>query len=191
MQSRPRCRRRHRAQTDRRRRRLRRRYRRRWAHSLRDLRRRPTVSGAGSSEHASRIILVEQHSADRIFAHRADAVGEHQPALVQLDGRAAIADLDEFPRIFGFEQQRAALPFVERIRPQQEQVLAVLPTDHAILPADLAREQRHALVAPTLPVIGVSVKSRKSPVRSSSDADVTPAIGGVGADPFAVATRHA
>ena len=37
--------------------------------------------------------------------------------------------------------------WVERVGREQEEVLAVLPADHHVLAADLAREQRHALVA--------------------------------------------
>src|SRR3546814_2710863 len=44
---------------------------------------------AGAADHLRGIVLVEQHRADRIFAHRADAVGEQQPALVKLAWRPA------------------------------------------------------------------------------------------------------
>jgi hypothetical protein len=80
-----------------------------------------------------------------------DAVGEQQPAGVGQDRAAAIADLDELPRVLGLHQQRAfGVPPVEPLGLEQEQVLAVLPADHRELAADLLREQRHALVAPGL-----------------------------------------
>jgi len=40
-------------------------------------------------------------------------VGEQQPALIQLDGRAAIADLYELPRELGLEDWLAAVPYVQ------------------------------------------------------------------------------
>ena len=43
------------------------------------------------------IVLVEKNRADRIFPDRTDAVGQQQPAFVELDRRPAIADLHELP----------------------------------------------------------------------------------------------
>jgi len=43
------------------------------------------------------MVQIEEHGTDRVLAHRADSVGEYQPAAVGLDGRAAVAGLDEFP----------------------------------------------------------------------------------------------
>src|SRR3546814_6964775 len=80
---------------------------------------------AGAADHLRGIVLVEQHRADRIFAHRADAVGEQQPALVKLDWRPAIADLDEFPRIFGLEQQRAFIPMRQLIRSELQSLMRI------------------------------------------------------------------
>ena len=53
---------------------------------------------ARARQHLRWIILVEQNRADRVFAYRPDAVRQKQPPFIQLDGRSAIADLDELPR---------------------------------------------------------------------------------------------
>ena len=44
-----------------------------------------------------RIGLVQQYGPNRVLSDRADAVGQQQPALVEFDRRAAIADLHELP----------------------------------------------------------------------------------------------
>src|SRR3546814_2949517 len=42
---------------------------------------------AGAADHLRGIVLVGQHRPDRIFAHRADALGGQPPALAKLDWR--------------------------------------------------------------------------------------------------------
>src|SRR3546814_9251422 len=81
---------------------------------------------ARAPEHARGIVLVEQNRADRIMAYGADAMGEEQPAFVEFDGRAAIADLDELPRIFGLHDHLAEAPFVEVVRQDEVQALIVV-----------------------------------------------------------------
>ena len=54
--------------------------------------------------------LVEQHRADRIFAHRADAVRQQQPAFIEFDRRSAIADLNELPGKFRPENRLTVVP---------------------------------------------------------------------------------
>src|SRR3546814_14518096 len=71
---------------------------------------------ARAPEHARGIVLVEQNRADRIMAYGADAMGEEQPAFVEFDGRAAIADLDELPRRFGLHDNLAHAPIVDVAR---------------------------------------------------------------------------
>src|SRR3546814_5814301 len=80
------------------------------------------------------------------MAYGADAMGEEQPAFVEFDGRAAIADLDELPRIFGLHDHLAEAPFVEVVRQDEVQALIVVARDHRIAPADLSRKKRHPLV---------------------------------------------
>ena len=70
-----------------------------------------------------------------------------QPAVVQLDGRAAIADLHELPRILGLKNGSTAVPCVKIVGIDQIKILVVLPADHRIAAVDLSREQSHALVA--------------------------------------------
>src|SRR3546814_21084049 len=78
-----------------------------------------------SPEHLGRVVPIEEHRADRIFAHRSDAVRQYKPAFVQFDRRAAIADLDELPREAGFQQQLAAFPAIDRIRSQEVEILEI------------------------------------------------------------------
>ncbi len=52
---------------------------------------------SGSCENLGGIALVEERRAYRIFPDRPDAMGEQQPAFIEFDRRAAIADLYEFP----------------------------------------------------------------------------------------------
>src|SRR3546814_4064096 len=76
------------------------------------------------------------------MAYGADAMGEEQPAFVEFDGRAAISDLDELPRIFGLHDHLAEAPFVEVVRQDEVQALIVVARDHRIAPADLSRKKR-------------------------------------------------
>ena len=48
-------------------------------------------------QHPGGVAAIEQAGADAVVPDRANPVGEQQPALVQLDRRAAIADLGIFP----------------------------------------------------------------------------------------------
>ncbi len=57
------------------------------------------------------IIAIQQKRANAVLAHRADAVAEHQPAGFGLNGRSAIAELDQFPRESRFNEQ---LAFVQK-----------------------------------------------------------------------------
>src|SRR3546814_13264183 len=74
-------------------------------------------------------------------------MGQQRPAFVNLDGCPAITDLDHLPRVFGLQKKLALIPARELVGPDEIQVLAVLPPDHRIAAAHLARKQRHALVA--------------------------------------------
>ena len=58
------------------------------------------------------VIAVEQAGADAIVAHRSHAVGQHQPAFINFDGRATIADLDELPRPARRNDFGATLPVI-------------------------------------------------------------------------------
>ena len=72
---------------------------------------------------------------------------QQQPAFVEFDGRAAVSDLKEFPRIRGLKNTLTAIPCVEVVRVDQMEVFVVLPSDHRVAAIDLTREQTHALVA--------------------------------------------
>src|SRR3546814_10641007 len=69
-------------------------------------------------------------------------MGQQQPAFVKLDGCPAITDLDHLPRVFGLQKKLALIPARELVGPDEIQVLAVLPPDHRIAAAHLARKQR-------------------------------------------------
>src|SRR5439155_22222931 len=101
----------------------------------------------GSGQNLARILLVQKNRANRVFPNGADAMGQQEPAFVQLDGRSAIAQLHEFPSEFGLQDDLATFPCVEIIGIKQIEILIVLPADHCVMAVDLAREQRHPLVA--------------------------------------------
>ena len=134
-----------------------------------------------------RFVLVQQYRADRIFAHRPNPVGQHQPALIDLDRASAIADLDEFPRIFGLHQQAALIPRQQIVGLDQEQVLTVLAAEHMIVPANLAREQRHALVDRGTALERDQVEFAKIACPQHLRANAAPGKSGVGAEIFGAA----
>ncbi len=74
-------------------------------------------------------------------------MGQHQPSFIQFDRRSAIADLHKFPRIFGLHHRHAIIPIIQIFGCDIMQVFIILPRDHGIAAINLAREQRHALVA--------------------------------------------
>ncbi len=98
------------------------------------------------ADHARRIIEIEQERAQRILAHRADAVRQHQPAGLGLDRRAAVAELHVFPGVRRLGDQLLGVPEVQHVRVHQIDVLVVLPREHRVQPPNLAGEQREALV---------------------------------------------
>src|SRR5260221_12021027 len=59
---------------------------------------------------ARRVIEVEQHGTDDVDPHRTDAMGEHKPALVGLDWRTAVADLQHLPRRVRFLTDHRPVP---------------------------------------------------------------------------------
>ena len=61
----------------------------------------PEARAAGGETLRIGLVQVEQHSADGVLPHGADAVGEDQPARRSLDRRAAVAELDQLPRALG------------------------------------------------------------------------------------------
>ncbi len=65
---------------------------------------------ARTAQNLGRIVLVQENGADRVFSDRPNAVDQQQPAVVQFDRRAAIADLNELPRVFRPKKGLAAFP---------------------------------------------------------------------------------
>ena len=95
---------------------------------------------------------IEQEGADAVAAHRADAVGDDQPAGLRLDGRAAVADLHELPRLCGPQQLLRVFPVVHVVGKHEVEVLVVLSRDHRVAAVDAAGEERHAFVFHGAPV---------------------------------------
>jgi glycosyltransferase involved in cell wall biosynthesis len=62
---------------------------------------RGTAAESSNSHDARRVIEVEQECTDDVDPHRADAMGEHEPAPFGLDRRPAVADLQHLPRADG------------------------------------------------------------------------------------------
>src|SRR6185437_10418192 len=69
-----------------------------------------------AAEHSRRVLLVEENRADRILSYRRYGVRQQQPALLELDWRSAIADLDEFPWELWLEKGHTLTPRVQIVR---------------------------------------------------------------------------
>src|SRR5690606_16502644 len=93
-----------------------------------------------SSKEPCRIVAIKEAGSDRIVAERADAVGDHQPALVDLQRRAAVADLDELPRPAWSDYRLAPGPMVQFRGTQEQDVLVIVPPEHGILTLNPARK---------------------------------------------------
>ena len=65
---------------------------------------------ARARENLGGVLLVQENGADRILPDRTNPVNQQQPTIVQLDGRATIADLNELPRILGLKDGSTAIP---------------------------------------------------------------------------------
>ena len=64
------------------------------------------------ADDTGRIFQVQQLDAEAVGAHRANPVGDHQPALRCFDGRAAVSHLYEFVRELRLLQNLGLLPEV-------------------------------------------------------------------------------
>ena len=115
-------------------------------------------------------------------------MGQHQPTLVGEDRATAIADLDEFPGELGLQQQHpVVVPVIDPPRGEQVEVLPVLAADHVVAAAELAREQRHALVAAGASVDRFHREAVEVARAQQLGSDLLAVVGGVGADPFVIA----
>lgn len=59
---------------------------------------------AQAADDARGVVEIEEDGAEAVFAHGADAVCDDEPARAGFDRRAAVAELDEFPRVLGPNQ---------------------------------------------------------------------------------------
>src|SRR5882762_8728305 len=101
---------------------------------------------AKAANYARGVVQVEQERAEAIFAHRADAMAQHQPAGFRFNGRTAVADLNEFPRLRRREQDSGVVPEMNVVGEHQQDVLVILAGQHCVTPVYFARKQRHAFV---------------------------------------------
>jgi hypothetical protein len=141
--------------------------------------RRPRVA-----QDARRVIEVEQERADGVDPHRTDAVGEHQPALIGLDRRPAVPDLEHFPRLGRCPQEYRLVPHVTVRRAGQAGALAVGAAQGEVASVHLTREQRHALVPGGRPGQPISVEYPQVGAGKQARGDPPPVVGGVGGAVF-------
>ena len=81
---------------------------------------------AQATEDARGLLQVEQERPEAILPHGADAVTQHQPAGFRFNRRTAVANLEKFPRLRGFEQHSRGLPEMNILRQHQQDVLVIL-----------------------------------------------------------------
>ena len=74
-----------------------------------------------------RVFEIEKYGADVVGAHRADAVGDHKPASVSLDRRAAVAELEHIPGSGGHLVPKRVFPQAQVLRKDDRVRLAVGP----------------------------------------------------------------
>ena len=101
---------------------------------------------AEATDHFGRIIAIEQKRADAVLSQGADTVAKDQPASLGLNGGAAVAKLDQFPRECRFEEHLALIPAVDGIGKHKIDVLVVLPGEHRIKAIDFPGEDGHSFV---------------------------------------------
>src|SRR5260370_24351482 len=65
---------------------------------------------AEAADHSGGIIAIEEERTDAVLSQGADTVTKHQPACVGLNGRPAVAKLDQFPRECWFQYHLALMP---------------------------------------------------------------------------------
>ncbi len=90
---------------------------------------------SGSRERASTrdgSALSRQHGTDGVTTHRTYAVRPQQPALIELDRRAAVADLDELPGKPRLQNRNAFIPAIQVVGVDEVEVLVVLPRHHRV-----------------------------------------------------------
>ena len=121
-----------------------------------------------TGEHLRRVLLVEQRRADRIFPHRADAVGEQAASLrrarsASRNCRSGPAPTDTGSSSVSPSSQRSIGSDFRR------KSLAVLPADHRIAPSIWRGNSARPLLRAAAPVIGTRSKQWKSRVRISSE----------------------
>ena len=100
------------------------------------------------ADHSRRVAQVEQECSHRVLAHRSDTMRQDQPTGLGLQRRAAVAELDELPRIGRLGDQLLGIPEMKHVRVHQVNVLVVLPRQHGIEPIDLAGRARTLCCGP-------------------------------------------
>ena len=78
------------------------------------------------ADHAGRIFQIEQEGPDGVFAHRADTMTDDEPARLRLDGRTAVADLQELPAVGRLQERHLGMPEVQIVRVHEVEILGIL-----------------------------------------------------------------
>ena len=133
-----------------------------------------------TSDNPGGIIAVEEDGADAVFAHRADAVGEDKPAGIGLDGRAAVAELGEFPGLRRADDDLRLIPEVGMVGEHEVDVDPVLPAEHGVVAVDFPREEGEALVGDGGAVQCAGVEGAEVGGGDNLREDVRPVVGRVG-----------
>jgi len=112
-------------------------------------------------------------------------MGEHQPAGLRFQGRAAVAQLDELPGLPRPQQHTGPRPQVHLIAAHQVDVLAVLSSEHPLV-VDLAGEEGQSFVVNRSPPQGSQLKRREVSGGDQLALDASTVIGGGGGQPAGI-----
>lgn len=85
-------------------------------------------------------------------------MGDDQPTIFGLDGRASIANLDEFPGVNGLLDDFGFVPDVDAVRIGDVVVDAVYSAQHGVLPVDFPGEQGHPFVLGNFAIDGQNLE---------------------------------
>src|SRR6516164_1897181 len=114
-----------------------------------------------AADYLAGIIAIQQKSANAVSSQGADAVAEHQPARVGLNGRSAVAKLDQLPGENRLEEDFALIPEVDVVGEHEINALVVLAREHGIVPIDFSGEDGHAFVLGGRAIQSDEAKSKK------------------------------
>ena len=99
------------------------------------------------TEDLAGIIAIEQHRADGITANWSSTVGQHQPAVIDLDRRPTVPDMDQLPRLGGLGERVDVIPVVPVLRESDRVRLPIEARECTVPAVDVTREEGQALIA--------------------------------------------